>query len=494
MAGQTIDYDALAKQNGAISSQPAQPAGQIDYEALAKQNGATSSTPAPPAGRSVGGFLSNVGSSAMKFGSDVVGAVAHPIDTLGAIGSIPVGLAEKAIGREIGTREPGDTSPTAAQKLDALMDHFKGRYGSLEGVKKALYEDPVGVAADVSTLFGGAGEVADAAKLGKVAKVASTASEVTDPLRMAGKGVSAVAGAADRGAGALADSLRRGALKGGYTVATDSGKVADAANTMRDAKIPLSEAGSAKITSALADLQQAKMGKVNAGAAGGLAIDPARVQIPLQDLRAKYANQVNPTADLKQIDAVSGTFAKNNPGPIPLDQAEALKEGTYKVNDYGKTPQHLVATAEAEKSLATGLRQELEYHMPELAGLNEQQGKLMNLQGILDKAVNKYTNAGGFMNSVQKGLGSNVSKTLGLFGGGAAASGHLEVATAAGAANFMQAVLSDPVVKSRLATAINIAQKANPSKWGTPGVAAATSRIEQLATGLSRANQKDDQQ
>jgi hypothetical protein len=40
---QAIDYDALAKQSGAISSSPA----QVDYDALAKQSGAISSTPPP---------------------------------------------------------------------------------------------------------------------------------------------------------------------------------------------------------------------------------------------------------------------------------------------------------------------------------------------------------------------------------------------------------------------------------------------------------------
>ena len=46
MGAQTIDYDALAKQAGAISSQP-QAAPSVDYDALAKQAGAISSTPAP---------------------------------------------------------------------------------------------------------------------------------------------------------------------------------------------------------------------------------------------------------------------------------------------------------------------------------------------------------------------------------------------------------------------------------------------------------------
>jgi hypothetical protein len=42
---QTIDYGALAKQAGAISSLPGQQAGNVDYTALAKQSGAISSQP-----------------------------------------------------------------------------------------------------------------------------------------------------------------------------------------------------------------------------------------------------------------------------------------------------------------------------------------------------------------------------------------------------------------------------------------------------------------
>ena len=45
--GAQVDYEALAKQNGAIASMPA----QVDYDALAKQNGAVASLPAgPPTG------------------------------------------------------------------------------------------------------------------------------------------------------------------------------------------------------------------------------------------------------------------------------------------------------------------------------------------------------------------------------------------------------------------------------------------------------------
>lgn len=59
MSTQPIDYAALAKQAGAVSSAPP----QVDYSALAKQAGAVSSTPAPPIDKTKrsGSFLQRLG-------------------------------------------------------------------------------------------------------------------------------------------------------------------------------------------------------------------------------------------------------------------------------------------------------------------------------------------------------------------------------------------------------------------------------------------------
>jgi hypothetical protein len=65
---QTIDYSALAKQAGAISSQPA---GDVDYAALAKQAGAMSSAPPMPSGSyqaRKGGPILNANDSALHTG------------------------------------------------------------------------------------------------------------------------------------------------------------------------------------------------------------------------------------------------------------------------------------------------------------------------------------------------------------------------------------------------------------------------------------------
>jgi Helix-hairpin-helix domain len=58
----TVDYTAIAKQNGATSSAPP-PGGGIDYAAIAKQNGAVSSTPAAPDTPKPPGFFSRLASS-----------------------------------------------------------------------------------------------------------------------------------------------------------------------------------------------------------------------------------------------------------------------------------------------------------------------------------------------------------------------------------------------------------------------------------------------
>jgi hypothetical protein len=60
------------------------------------------------------------------------------------------------------------------QNVDALLNLYKDRYGSIENFKNSLYTDPVGVLADVATLASGVGAAgkgvqlaADAGKLTK---------------------------------------------------------------------------------------------------------------------------------------------------------------------------------------------------------------------------------------------------------------------------------------------------------------------------------------
>lgn len=141
------------------------------------------------------------------------------------------------------------------------------------------------------------------------------------------------------------------------------------------------------------------------------------------------------------------------------------------------------ASIDAEKALARGLKEELELQLPELAGLNAKQAKLIDLENILGKAVNKYANSGGFTSGVGRQLLGWPGALVTAAGGGAGLyAGHGGEAAALLAA---RAVFSDPKVKTALATAINFAQQNNPARWGIPNAGTALSRVEEYTKSLA---------
>lgn len=131
--------------------------------------------------KSIGGFASNAVTSMGNLLGGVAAAVASPLVTAKAVGSVVFGGLDKATAA-MGIPEDPKHPRISPAAFDSLVDHFKQRYGSLEGVKDALYKDPAGVAMDASVLFGGVGSAAKAANLTNVAKVARIASEVTNPV------------------------------------------------------------------------------------------------------------------------------------------------------------------------------------------------------------------------------------------------------------------------------------------------------------------------
>lgn len=142
--------------------------------------------------KSVGGFIKNVGSSGSDLIGGIINALVHPIDTGRNLGNLALGGGQKLVGYE----------GNAASKVDQVVQYYKNRYG--KDIGSTLYEDPVGVLADLSTLLGGGGAllrgaskvagVSDVARISgatgnalRYGKLADKAAVATDPLRMAGK-------------------------------------------------------------------------------------------------------------------------------------------------------------------------------------------------------------------------------------------------------------------------------------------------------------------
>ena len=143
--GQDIDYEALARQHGAISSMPAVASGkngEIDYEALAKQHGAIGSTPAPqPTPPQPEGFLHSLGAvfnltpEAFKAAQAKTAGMNPLQEALAATTPHPIEAvksAATAVGHEFQKgSEEGKQSLEAAQRGDipGMVAHTIGQVG-----------------------------------------------------------------------------------------------------------------------------------------------------------------------------------------------------------------------------------------------------------------------------------------------------------------------------------------------------------------------------
>lgn len=146
-----------------------------------------------PEKKSVGGFIKNIGSSGADLIGGIVKDLTNPVQTATGLGKIALGAGQKLVGYE------GE----AADTVDQIIDFYKTRYG--KDIKETLYNDPVGVLADLSTVLGGGGALlrgaGKLAKFSEVANATGAASKAvrygqlaekgaiaTDPLRLAAQG------------------------------------------------------------------------------------------------------------------------------------------------------------------------------------------------------------------------------------------------------------------------------------------------------------------
>jgi hypothetical protein len=156
--------------------------------------------------------VENTPSSALQLAKDTVQPILHPIDTAKSLGSIAVGAAQKVI--------PG-IGYSYVPYADAVGEHFKNRYGSVEGFKNTLATDPVGAAADAATILTGGAAAADRIPgiAGSLTKAVSTVGNLTDPFRVpvtAAKAVDKVATPVLGGLSGVGPTPLREAAAAGY--------------------------------------------------------------------------------------------------------------------------------------------------------------------------------------------------------------------------------------------------------------------------------------
>lgn len=130
-------------------------------------------------GKSIGGFVGNVAKSGGQFVEDMANTVLHPIETGKNLFNLGSSLVSLVL--------PGEQGNEYLAKQ--VGQYYADRYGGIDKAWNSFYNDPVGVAADVSTVLTGAGAlvkgVGTAGKVNSLAKAGNAISKVgraTDPL------------------------------------------------------------------------------------------------------------------------------------------------------------------------------------------------------------------------------------------------------------------------------------------------------------------------
>ena len=164
----------------------------------------------PQVDKSVGGFIKNLGASAVNNAVGMVGGIAGMVNpdtdknTLYNMGRLAYGglqkldrTKDKVIAKGIASSTPlkyvemVDTakgrSTDYQPQAEAVGKFYANRYGGIDQAYDSLYNDPVGVALDVSTLAGGGAGLAKLGGLGETANVLGKVARVTDPVNVFGK-------------------------------------------------------------------------------------------------------------------------------------------------------------------------------------------------------------------------------------------------------------------------------------------------------------------
>ncbi len=346
-------------------------------------------------------------------------------------------------------QEPRDVFEANKQStIKGLQDLWKHPIDTVVNyVKEKFATDPVGTALAVAALSKPA--------------VAPTISKVVGPT-------------VERAGTAVSEGLMKSALKPGVADAPTLADVRQATKTALANEIPVTEAGAAKLSDLISDYGKKTKAVIDARTAQGATVDPRAVASRLNDvstisalpekataavnkareafLARKGVRPAEPPQPTGVLDAngqpIMRPGAPANPGePIPLDVAQAEKQGSYQnaKNSYGELNE---AQIEAEKALARGYKEEIEKQAPELKALNAKESEFLGLQPSLERAIRRAGN-------------QDVTdfKTLTSAGGGAVAAGPLGAV-----AGLTTRILDFPGIKSKLAIAINKASQ----RTGTP--------------------------
>ncbi len=197
-----------------------------------------------------------------------------------------------------------------------------------------------------------------------------------------------------KGAAKAAPALMQSALKPAYKTVEKAVKNVEmprVVKTLLDEGVNVTSGGIGKINSLLSATNK-ELDDIIANSTAK--VFPENVIKAAEPVLARAGNQVAPMGDRAAAEGVIDEFARVHGGaptypmtPMRVQEAQALKQGTYKAlgaRAYGETKG---AALETEKALARGLKEGIETAHPEVKGLNAREGALIEAKDAIAKRV-----------------------------------------------------------------------------------------------------------
>lgn len=396
-------------------------------------------------------MLSNFPGSLWSAVSGMASAVASPVDTMKAVDhtikgagvnilqSLPAALQSGRDDAWIAKNQ--DSEPYA----DAVGDYYGSRWGSVDGIRDTIQNDPAGSMLDVAgglSLLGGGAQMAagipakaspSASLLGNAADTLHTASAAVNPINATmNAGKVAAAQMVPQG---LPGALYESAAKFGTTLGdTPADRKALVSRAMEEKIMPTAH-GADKMAGLIQDAQTKILGLIDEAAASGNAVPRGVILKGIKQLKDSYRDTPNGKAAIDQIDDLSRQFLTQDMGKPMLTAGDLQK---WKVSAYDQVNYAAKRNVDAPvkekvlKATARAAKDEIEKLIPDadIRGMNSRQGELLELQAPIQRAANRIDNrnvisldtmaktgTGGMlgmaMDSMTPGLGTGVGLALG---------------------------------------------------------------------------------
>lgn len=156
--------------------------------------------------------VKNLPASAGQFVGGLVQAITSPVQTvMGLFDAAAGGLRNALPENVVRVIDQFDTNPQATQRAvqtaNAVGGMYKDRYGSLDSIKRTVAEDPVGAAADLSTLLTGGGAAVSKVGATQTGAALSRAGGAINPMRPLAPIIEVPIQYVGRGVGAVYNAL-----------------------------------------------------------------------------------------------------------------------------------------------------------------------------------------------------------------------------------------------------------------------------------------------